>query len=85
MRIVGRNVAVGRGEIDLCAFDERTRVVVEVRTVTGSGDAIDAVGNDKRDHVGALAARAGAQRVDLVGIRLGAAAIEVHWVPGIAR
>ena len=82
MRIVGRNIAVEGGEIDLCAMDGRSRVVVEVRATTGAGDPIDAIGPDKRDHVEALAIRSGARRVDFVGERLGDAAFDVHWVPG---
>jgi hypothetical protein len=57
-------------------------VVVEVRTVTGPGDPIDAVDSSKRRHVSALALRLGATRADLVGVALRHWGIEVHWVPG---
>ncbi|MFZ0013067.1 MAG: YraN family protein [Acidimicrobiia bacterium] len=77
-----RNLAVDGGEIDIVARDGASRVVVEVRTITGPGDPIDAVGRSKRAHVASLAAQVGARRVDFVGVALRADAIEVHWVPG---
>jgi Holliday junction resolvase-like predicted endonuclease len=73
---------VGRGEIDLVARDHGQWVVVEVRTITGSGDPIDAIDETKRNRVRRLAGQAGASRVDLVGIGLEADALTVHWVPG---
>jgi Holliday junction resolvase-like predicted endonuclease len=79
---VARNVDVGRGEIDLIAVDHGQRVVVEVRTVTGEGDPIDAVGHSKRRRVRRLAGSIGAARVDFVGVRLGVDDVLVHWVPG---
>ena len=82
MRIVGRNVDIDGGEIDLCALDSGVRVAVEVRTVSGGADPIDAIDREKRERVERLAIRMGAQRVDLIGIRLGDSGIDVHWVPG---
>jgi putative endonuclease len=85
--VVARNVEVGcvdsfRGEIDLIATDHGQRVVIEVRTVTGGDDPIDAVGPSKRRRVRRLAGAAGAARVDFVGVKLGADDVMVHWVPG---
>jgi putative endonuclease len=82
LEVVARNVAVGSGEIDLVAIDRGQRVVVEVRTVTGDGDPIDAIGPAKRRRVRALAGAVGGSRVDFVGVRLGVDDIVVHWVPG---
>ena len=82
MRVLGSNVAVDGGEIDLCALDGAARVVVEVRAITGDGDPIDAIGSEKRKHVESLAIRFGAERVDFVGVRLGASTVDVHWLPG---
>jgi putative endonuclease len=82
LEIVARNVGVGRGEVDLLAIDRGTRVVVEVRTVTGPGDPIDAVGPAKRRRVTVLAGRIGAGRVDFIGVGLAPAGVVVHWVPG---
>jgi len=82
LEIVARNVGVGRGELDILARDGPDRVAAEVRTITGSGDPIDAVDHFKRDRVTRLAAQLGADRVDFIGVRLGASDIHVHWVPG---
>lgn len=80
---VARNVEVPGGEIDILTRDGRERVAVEVRARSGPGDPIDAIDPSKRARVIRLAARAGADRVDLVGVRLGDAAAEIHWVPGV--
>jgi putative endonuclease len=82
LEVVARNVDVGRGELDLLAIDRDTRVVVEVRTITGLGDPIDAVGPSKRRRVSALAGRIGAGRVDFIGVGIGPDEALVHWVPG---
>jgi hypothetical protein len=57
-------------------------VVVEVRSITGPGDPIDAVQPGKRRRVRELASRVGAERVDFVGIGIGRDAALIHWVPG---
>ncbi len=75
-------MVVDAGEIDILAIDDGTRVVVEVRSITGTGDPIDAVSPDKRRQVSQLASRIGAGRVDFVGIGIGPDAAVVHWVPG---
>jgi putative endonuclease len=82
LEVVGRNLVVGRGEIDLLALDGETKVVVEVRAITGSGDPVDAIGPAKRRRVRTLAGRVGAGRVDFLGIRIGSDDVTVHWVPG---
>ena len=80
--VVAHNIEVGRGELDLLALDGGVRVVVEVRTITGGADPIDAVGPGKRRRVRQLAGRLRAGRVDYVGIRIGGEDVVVHWVPG---
>lgn len=80
--ITGSNVDIAGGELDLIAMDGPTRVAVEVRASRGRTDPIDAVDNAKRRHVQRIAARAGAGRVDIVGIGLGEHGIDVHWLPG---
>jgi Holliday junction resolvase-like predicted endonuclease len=77
---VARNVAVQEGELDLLASDSGTGVAVEVRTITGAADPIDAIGPAKRKRVRTLAARIGAHRVDFVGIQVHASGVDVHWV-----
>ena len=82
LRVVASNLLVDRGELDILAIDHGTRVVVEVRTVTGEGDPIDAVGPAKRRRVSRLATRVGAERVDYIGIGIQHDAAVFHWVPG---
>ncbi|HXV72913.1 MAG TPA: YraN family protein [Acidimicrobiia bacterium] len=77
-----RNVILDDGEIDLIVRDEDIRVAIEVRTITGSGDPIDAVNRAKRRRVASLARKLGVARVDLVGVGLRDWGVEVHWVPG---
>jgi len=82
LKILDRNVAIGGGELDLIAIDGRRRVVIEVRTMTGDGDPIDAVSDRKRRRVRGLAGAAGGARVDLVGVGLRSWGAEIHWLPG---
>ena len=82
MELVGHNLEVDGGEIDLVMMDGPVKVAVEVRAVTGEGDPIDAVGAGKRERVRRLAARAGISRVDCVGIGFRSWGVEVHWLPG---
>jgi Holliday junction resolvase-like predicted endonuclease len=82
MHVIERNLEVPGGELDLIARDGATRVAIEIRTITGDADPIDAIGEDKRGHVRHLAAVAGATRVDFVGVALRSTGLVVHWVPG---
>ncbi len=81
MRVLATNITSPEGEIDLLMDDHGTRVVVEVRTVTGSGDPIDAVGRGKRERVSRLARRLRAGRVDFVGVAIRPDVLDIHWVP----
>lgn len=56
-------------------------MVVEVRTVTGPIDPIDAVDNAKRNHVSRLAGRVGVSRVAWLGVGLRKWGLEIHYVP----
>jgi len=84
IEILARNVAVGPGELDILARQGTTRLVVEVRTVTGREDPLSAFDARKRAQVARLAHRVGAARVDLVAIRLTPEAAEVRWVRAAA-
>ena len=46
--MVDANVRARSGEIDLLALDRRERVAVEVRTISGTADPIDAVDEANR-------------------------------------
>lgn len=80
--MLATNVLVDRGEIDILALDHGERVAIEVRTITGPGEAIDAIDPAKRQRVRGLARQVGASRVDFVGVRIEPAAAVFHWVPG---
>jgi Holliday junction resolvase-like predicted endonuclease len=83
---VARNVGVGRGEIDLIAQFGHTVAAVEVKTIIPK-----APGDDPLDHFTSAKARqvrklAGdldppVRRVDVVGIAVGPAGVEVRWLP----
>lgn len=82
--VVDRNVSVDRGELDVIATSGGRRLVIEVRTITGPGDPLDAFDAAKRRQVGRLAGIIDADRVDLLAIRLGEDAAEFRWVKGAA-
>lgn len=84
MPIVERNRAVGRGEIDLISKVGRRRVVVEVRTVLGELHLEQQFPLAKRRQVWALASSVGIDRVDLVGVAVGPAGVDVHWLRNVA-
>ena len=82
LQVVGRNIGVGRGEVDILAIDGGDRVAVEVRTTSGPADPIDAVDAAKRRQVSRLGRQIGANRIDFIGIRVGNTAMDIHWLPG---
>lgn len=84
LSILDRNVTVGNGEVDIVARHGRDVVVVEVRTVSGPADPLDAFGAAKANQVASLAGRLGADRVDLVALRLTSDAAEMRWVRSVA-
>lgn len=84
LTVVATNVVSADGEIDLCARDGNRKVVVEVRTITGPSEVLDAFPAVKATRVGALARSFGADRVDFVGVRLGPDAVEFRWAKGVA-
>lgn len=84
LKVVARNVEVDGGEIDILALDHGWKVAVEVRAITGPEEPLHAFGADKAGQVGRLARLVGADRVDLVAIRLTEKAAEIRWVPGAA-
>ena len=51
--VIGRNLRLGRGELDIVAWDGDTLVFVEVkaRSAGGYADALEAVGKDKRERL----------------------------------
>ena len=87
VRVLARNMSVGRGEIDILALIGGDRAAVEVRSVRQGTDRIDpAIAFDvaKSRQVWNLAGQVGVARVDLVTVSFSAAGVEVHWLPWAA-
>lgn len=84
VRVVARNLIVGRGEIDVLALIGGKRSVVEVRSVRQGREWIDPIGAfdaAKSKQVRGLAAQVGASRVDLVTVSFSPAGVDIHWLP----
>lgn len=82
---LGRNVFGGRGEIDILARIDGIVVAIEVKTRVGSepGDAFTAEKSQRvRDAM--MRVRPRPRRLDLVTVRLGADAVAIRWIPGVA-
>ena len=84
--ILGRNVRVGRGEIDLHASVAGTLVAVEVKTLVAGPAQRDALaqlsvakGRRVRRYAGLLSPPA--YRVDLVAVTLRRDSVDLRWVP----
>jgi putative endonuclease len=87
-RIVGRNVRVGRDEIDLLLDVDGKRVVVEVKSATDNGSAPRPEENFDENKASRIrrAARnldTPVQRIDLVTVVIGADGVAVRWLPGV--
>ena len=75
-KILGRNISYPFGEIDILADDRGTIVIVEVKTVkgTGWGSAVDLVRNKKQQKLRLLALEIEREypnkniRIDVIGI-----------------
>lgn len=87
-RIVGRNVRVGRDEIDLLLDIDGKRVVVEVKTATDSGSSPRPEENFDENKAARIrrAARnldTPVHRIDLVTVVIGADGVAGRWLPGV--
>lgn len=83
-RIVFRNVAIGRGEVDIVAQIGTTRTAVEVKTAVGpDARPADAFDEAKARQVRSLARCLDppARRVDLVTVVLDHAGATIRWSP----
>jgi len=84
VRVLARNLNVGRGEIDVLALIGGIRSVVEVRSVRQGREWIDPISAfdaSKSRQVRGLAARVGASRVDLVTVSFSHGGVDLHWLP----
>ncbi|MDH3307006.1 MAG: YraN family protein [Acidimicrobiia bacterium] len=82
LTIDGRNVRIGRGEVDLVASDGADRIVVEVKTVTGD-DSARSFTVVKAGQVHALRETLAARRADLVTVHLSKPGVHLSWYPGV--
>lgn len=87
-RIVGRNVRVGRDEIDLLLDIDGKRVVVEVKSATDNGSSPRPEENFDENKAARIrrAARnldTPVQRIDLVTVVIGVDGVAVRWLPGV--
>jgi putative endonuclease len=87
-RIVGRNVRVGRDEIDLLLDIDGKRVVAEVKTATDNGSSPRPEENFDENKATRIrrAARnldTPVQRIDLVTVVIGVDGVAVRWLPGV--
>jgi putative endonuclease len=86
--VAGRNLRVGRGEIDLLAADRGEPLVAEVKTLvtTAPGDdPAEAFTAQKEAQVRKLAARLRppVRRIDLLSVSVRPDGVRVRWTPRI--
>jgi Holliday junction resolvase-like predicted endonuclease len=85
--IIGRNVRIGRGEIDILAEHRGTRVAVEVKSAVldheGRADPLGAFDDANARQVWSLARQVGAWRVDVVAVGFRPDGVQVRWVPDV--
>lgn len=86
VRVLGRNIRVGRGEVDLIAAARRGRFVVEVKTGMETPDEHPRWNftDCKARQVARMARSLGIRRVDLITVVVGAGGVGVEWYPRVA-
>lgn len=80
--ILGRNVVVPGGEIDVVARLDGERTLVEVRGRTGTGSVLDAFDDRKARQVARLASsiQPPCRRIDVVAVAIGPRTADLHHV-----
>jgi Holliday junction resolvase-like predicted endonuclease len=84
VRVLARNLKVGRGEIDVLCLIDRIRSVVEIRSVRQGPDRVDPISafdETKSRQVQDLAGLIGARRIDLVTVSFSPGGVDLHWLP----
>jgi putative endonuclease len=79
--ILGRNVEVASGEIDLIGQIGGLRVLIEVRTTTKWAHPDDLFPVQKLRQLRRLAVQAQCRRIDLVWVWLSGAGVCIRWIP----
>lgn len=87
-RVIGRNVQVDGGEVDIVAIIHRRRTAIEVRSLReepgpSAVNPLEAFDATKARQVRRLAGSIGCSRVDLIAIRFWRRGVDLHWVPNI--
>ena len=86
VRVIERNIRIGRGEVDLLAADRSGRFVVEVKSgmeMPGEHPRWNFTDRKARQ-VARMARSLGVGRVDLVTVVVGDAGVGVEWHPRVA-
>ena len=86
IQVIGRNIRVGTGEVDLVAANRRGRFVVEVKSgmeVPGEHPRWNFTDRKARQ-VARMARSLGISRVDLVTVVVGDDGVGVEWHPRVA-
>ena len=86
IRVLAKNVRIGRGEVDLVAADGAGRFVVEVKTGMETPDEHPRWNftDRKAQQVVRMARSLGIRRVDLVTVVVGEEGVAVEWHPRVA-
>ena len=86
IRVLGRNIRVGRGEVDLIAADRTGRFVVEVKSGMEAPDEHPRWNftDRKARQVVRMARSLGIRRVDLITVVVGEDGVGVEWHPRVA-
>lgn len=86
IRVLGRNIRVGRGEVDLIAADRAGRFVVEVKSGMDTPDEHPRWNftDRKARQVVRMARSLGIRRVDLVTVVVGEDGVGIEWHPRVA-
>ncbi|MDJ0924691.1 MAG: YraN family protein [Acidimicrobiia bacterium] len=85
VRLLDRNVRIGRGEVDLLVEHQGERAVVEVKAgVAGRlRDPVYHLDAAKRSQLRRLAGSLGVFRVDYIGVEVWTGGVSVRWLPRV--
>ena len=85
--ILGRNLRVGRSEIDVLAAIGGERVAIEVKTAAFQRERVDPAASfdsDQAQRVRDAARELHIRRVDLICVMVGPTGVEIRWSPRAA-
>ena len=84
--MIGRNVRVGKDELDIVARRGSVTVVAEVKTGTGRSDPIESIDDEKLANILRAIDRLGLHgaRVDGIAVEVSRRVVQVRWFEGVA-